>query len=193
MSTALLPAAAAWSHQGLRSGFETLFLHRRRDGLVLEGCTVAVEDGSPWTVRYEIVVDNDWVTRSATISSLTGDGIRTTALQTDGQGHWRVDGEPAAFLDGCFDIDLEASAVTNTLPIHRLGLAVGERHSPAAAYVRAATLEVQRLEQTYERLETCSDLSRYSYEAPLFDVTAELTVDADGFIADYPSLATRTL
>lgn len=191
MSTARLPATAAWSHQDLRSGFETLFIHRRRAGVVLEGCTAAVEDGTPWTVRYEIVVDRDWVTRSAIVSSLTCDGVRSTTLQTDGQGHWRVDGELAPFLDGCFDVDLEASVATNTLPIQRLGFAVGERHLPPAAYVRASTLEVQRLERTYERLETTSDLSRYCYEAPLFHVVAEFAVDADGFLADYPGIATR--
>lgn len=36
-------------------------------------------------------------------------------------GGWR----PGPRLDGCFDVDLESSSMTNTLPVHRLGLAPG--------------------------------------------------------------------
>lgn len=43
-------------------------------------------------------------------------------LISDGQGRWTVDGEPAPQLDGLIDVDPEASACTNTLPVHRLPL-----------------------------------------------------------------------
>jgi hypothetical protein len=41
-------------------------------------------------------------------------------------------------LDGCLDADLESSAMTNAMPVRRLGLAVAARAAAPAAYFRAA-------------------------------------------------------
>ena len=59
------------------------------------------------------------VRRGARITSRSVAGSRQTFLTADGAGNWLVDGEPAAHLDGCLDVDLESSAVTNALPVHR--------------------------------------------------------------------------
>ena len=189
--SARLPDAAAWEHRGLRVGFETLFVQRRADGVLLTGCTTAVEDGTPWTAQYEIAVGEDWACRSAHVLAITKTGSRSRTLQTDGRGSWRVDGRPAPLLEGCLDVDLEASAMTNTLPIHRLQLAVGAKRSVPAAYVRATTLEIERLEQSYERLTGTAGASAFRYDAPAFRFRCELVVDSAGLVLDYPGIATR--
>jgi Putative glycolipid-binding len=74
-------------------------------------------------------------------------------LRSDGEGRWTVDGEYAPHLDGLLDVGLEASACTNTLPIHRLSLPRGEVTEAPAAYVRALDLSVTRLDQTYRPLD----------------------------------------
>ena len=78
----------------------------------------------------------------------------TLRAESDGAGHWRVNGVAVEELDGCLDIDLEASACTNTLPIHRLGLGVGQTADAPAVYVRAVDLAVERLEQRYARVDS---------------------------------------
>ena len=99
-------------------------LHRCSDGHHIEGWTTAVEDGHAWLVAYEIDVGDDWVTRSAKVTNRTVDGTRSTVLEADEYGRWRVDGIPAPQLDGCLDVDLESSAMTNAFPVHRLALGV---------------------------------------------------------------------
>jgi hypothetical protein len=91
------------------------------------------------------------------------------------------------------DVDLEASACTNALPVQRLGLGVDERADTPAAYVRAPSLRVERLEQTYRRLpdEDEGEGARYEYIAPAFDLRAVLTYDRLGFVLDYPGIAVR--
>lgn len=42
----------------------------------------------------------------------------------EGEGRWLLDGEPAPHLEGCRDVDLESSAMTNSLPLHRMELPV---------------------------------------------------------------------
>ena len=108
-------------------------------------------------------------------------------------GHWLVDGEVAPWLDGCLDVDVEASAATNALPVHRLALTRDGRAPAPAAYVRAADAEVERLEQTYVRLPDDGDRQRYDYSSPRFDYQGILIYDRFGFVIDYPGIAERVL
>ena len=68
---------------------------------------------------------------------------------------------------------------------------MGGRANAPAAYVRAPTLRVERLEQTYERLPDDGERARYEYVAPAFDFSAVLTYDRFGLVLDYPGIAVR--
>src|SRR4051795_2547748 len=119
------PPSGAWAHQDARSGFEVVLFEPIDDGHLIAGCTTAVEDGRSWIVDYEIHIDAAWRTRSARVAGRSGAGSRSVLLETDGGGRWHVDGGSAPHLDGCLDVDLESSAMTNALPVHRLNLATG--------------------------------------------------------------------
>lgn len=177
-----LPAFAAWRFVGAVDGFEVVYA---QPGL-LRGHTSAVEDGQAYAVRYVITIDDHWRTREVRVATDTVAGPRSTALLADGNGRWTVDGEPAPHLDGLIDVDLEAYACTNTLPLHRLPLAGGEVAAAPAAYVRALDLSVVRLDQTYQRL----DEHRYDYTSE-GDFRAVLEYDESGLIVDYPGIAVR--
>jgi hypothetical protein len=82
--------------------------------------------------------------------------------------------------------------LTNTLPVHRLRLAVGTSAEAPAAYVRATDLAINRLEQRYERIEDDGTLERYAYSAPQFAYTGTLAYDSSGLLLDYPGIACRT-
>jgi hypothetical protein len=177
-----LPDFAAWRFVDGVDGFEVVYPTRRG----LRGHSCAVEDGQPYAVRYEIELDESWRTRAARVWTDTVDRAETIVLASDGEGAWTLDGEPAPHLDGLIDIDLEASACTNTLPVHRMDLPAGEVVRAAAVYVRALDLSVGRLEQTYCRI----DEHRFAYTSEA-DFSAELVYDAAGLIVDYPGVARR--
>ena len=63
----------------------------------------------------------------------------------------------------------------------------GGRAEAPAAYVRAADLGVDRLEQTYEHLGP----GRYGYAAPAFDFACVLEYDDTGLVTRYPGIAVR--
>ena len=125
MSFATVPATAAWRHQGARSGFEVVYFQPSGGGCRIEGLTAAVEDGDTWAVEYAIELDAGWATRSARIRGRSRAGSSSRLLEADGAGRWLVDGKSAAYLDGCLDVDLESSAMTNALPVHRIALPAG--------------------------------------------------------------------
>ena len=185
------PETACWQHLEARSGFEVAYFRGLADGWTVNGTTAAVEDGQTWVVTYSIELDAAWVTRSARITARSVPGSRETFLTADGAGNWLVDDEPAPHLDGCLDVDLESSAMTNTLPVHRLALAAGGQADAPAAYVRALDLSVARLEQTYRRIPGDGPRQRYDYAAPAFGFTSRLIYDESGLVLDYPGIARR--
>jgi hypothetical protein len=191
MRFAHLPATAAWQHQDARTGFEVAYFQSVADGLRIQGCTTAIEDGDTWAVEYAVDLDATGATRRAEISGRSVAGRSSTLLESDGAGRWLVGGVHAAHLDGCLDVDLESSAMTNALPVRRMGLAIGDRAAAPAAYVRAIGLAVDRLEQTYLRASDEAARQRYDYAAPAFDFTARLTYDESGLVLDYPGIAVR--
>jgi hypothetical protein len=188
-----LPVAAAWQHRDARQGFEVVYFRTADDGYRVDGCTTAVEDGEPWVVEYAIHVDATWTTRGARVIARWPAGTRRIEVEADGRGGWRVDGVPAPHLDGCLDLDLESSSMTNAFPVRRMALGVGDKASAPAAYVRALDLSVERLEQEYVRVADDGVTQRYDYSAPAFEFSCRLVYDLAGLALDYPGIAVRAL
>jgi uncharacterized protein len=184
------PPTAAWRHVEARHGFEVAWFDRYGAGRRLRGHSTGLEDGRTWSVAYDIRVDADWCTRHASVTELSPTGAASTELESDGAGSWWVDGVPAPELDGCLDVDLEASGMTNTLPVHRLALEPGAAAQTSAVYVRLGTA-TERLDQTYRRADTDGRPFRLEYSAPAFDFTCTITFDRAGLVVDYPGIAVR--
>jgi hypothetical protein len=158
----------------------------------VDGTTTGLQDGNTWIVSYRLVLDASWRTRTARVISRTVSGQAERLLESDGDGHWLVDRKASADLNGCFDVDLESSALTNALPVHRLHLGVGERADAPAAYVRASSLSVDRLDQSYVRVSSPADRQKFDYEAPAFDFRCQLEYDSRGLVVGYPGIASRS-
>jgi hypothetical protein len=165
-------------------GHETALLRPTPDGWQLSGVAVFAESERPCRVEYEIACDARWVTRECSLNGYIGATPVSLEVMRSSSGAWTVDGAPSTSLRGCDDIDLGFSPATNLLPIRRLGLAVGESAAVRAAWIRFPDLSVEVLEQVYTRLST----ERYLYESAGGAFRRELTVDARGFISEYPGL-----
>lgn len=191
MGPTRLPAVAAFRHAGAREAVEVVFVRTLAEGVRIEGHVTAVEEAAPFHLAFGLVVDRDWRTRRAEVTLRAPGGTRQTTIEGDGAGSWRVDGAAAPHLDGCLDVDLEASAFTNALPVGRAGLDVGAAAGAPAAYVRTGGLEVARLAQTYRREPDGERGPVYAYEAPVFAFSCRISYDPDGVVLDYPGIAER--
>ena len=148
--------------------------------------TVVFFEGMPCRIDYEIFCDAQWRTRIAKIQGWVGEESVRHEVSVDSSGRWSLDGVEQPELDGCVDIDLEFSPCTNTLPIRRLGLAVGEAAPVRTAWVRFPGFRLELFEQVYTRLEE----ARYRFESADGEFVRNLEVDADGLILEYPDLWT---
>lgn len=111
-------------------------------------------------------------------------------MTAEGQGELadeRPGIEDKALLDAAFDVDLEATAPTNTLPIRRLDLLrapPGTVRTIIAAWVRVPSLQVVVAEQSYTVLG--DGLIRCGQE----EFRADLSIDSTGVVTHYPEYAT---
>ncbi len=160
-------------------------------GVVANGLVIGLEAGRPFRIGYEILCDERWRVRE--VRAAAPDSERPVLeLLADGEGHWkRGGGEPLSELDGCIDVDISATPFTNTLPIRRLGLEPGESEDLAVAYVRVPELLVGPERQRYGCLQARGSGGLYRFEALPSGFTADLPVDAEGLVLDYPGLFRR--
>ncbi len=102
-------------------------------------------------------------------------------LATDGTARWgEMNGAHRLELDGCYDIDLPCSPFTNTLPIRRLPLEVGDSTELPVVRVDVETLEARPTIHRYVRLGT----HRWAFAQG--DDSVEFDVDKHGLLIDYP-------
>jgi uncharacterized protein len=160
-------------------------------GWELDGEAKAMVNGSPIEVTYTVRVDREWQTRLVKVKQVDFNyipGFSSTkryTLKRDEFGHWTAssgnDRPPLGGIQLLEDIDIQVTPATNTLPIRRLNLAVGESAEVTAAWFRIPEFRVEPLRQRYTR--TAEDT--YRYESPDHDFTANLTVDDLGLVVNY--------
>lgn len=103
-------------------------------------------------------------------------------LGVDDQGRWgEVNGAHRPELAGCTAVDLAVTPFTNTLPIRRHRIDVGDSAEVLVARVDHETLAVTPERQRYTRL----SVDRWRYEDGS-GVVVELEVDDRGLVLDYP-------
>lgn len=140
----------------------------------MTGQTTANEAAVLWSVGYDVTVDNAWKTLAVHANNVTVAGMHEVLLNREANDHWIINGEHRPDLDGCVDVDFESSAVTNTLPVHRIDFTVGTSVEVPAAFVRADDLRVERLEQHYTLLKHSSEQLLLYYESSTFNFSCEL-------------------
>lgn len=169
-------------------------LWRRLDGSTMEYCTFKLSKpimisgqvignlgGTVGKVEYEVSCSSDGSTKSvsAQVNTLTSTASLNFCKETSGV--WLVNGQERPDLRECRDVDIGVTPATNTLPIRRLELQVGESHTIVAAWLRFPEFDVIPLKQRYTRV----DDGTYRYESVVSGYKAELIVDEDGVVQTY--------
>ena len=177
----------AWRRTGEDKGYGIARVEQRPDGWLCHGSEVLTGPGAVLSCSFRVEVGVGWRTRTAEVWSVSEAGERRLRLAADAEGRWWRDDSRAPDLDGCIDVDVAATPLTNTFPINRLGgLAVGASLTLPVAWVDVPGLAVTRVDQTYRRLAD----RRWQYSDERYGAF-ELSVDDDGLVIDYTGFATR--
>jgi hypothetical protein len=160
------------------------------------------EGAEAYSASYSLATDETGVVQRLTVRTIRAQGEQYVSLTRSEEGIWLVDrvdyggGTVRTHLGGALDVDLAFCVLFNALPVRRLGL----HRAPAQqdlsqyddlpmAFVSLPGLEVSCVQQTY-RTVAVGETAVVSFANDLFE--AELTVDADGLVLEYPGLARRT-
>ncbi|HXV97849.1 MAG TPA: putative glycolipid-binding domain-containing protein [Anaerolineae bacterium] len=165
---------------------------QQNDFVAAEGMIIGVAEEQPFRLHYEVRCDAHYRFIMARVSLFTP-VYHTLLLTIDADGFWRTDKSdmPLAQLHNCVDIDISATPFTNTLPIRRLGLQPGESTEIRVAYIAIPSLQLSPALQRYTCLAQQPDHSLYRFESPADDFTADIQVDQDGLVVEYPGLFRR--
>ncbi len=162
----------------------------RATGSVIAAATDAVP---AYSASYSLSTDEAGVIGRFTVRTTTATGEQHVALSRSEEGIWLVDhgsGAARTEFDGAVDVDLAASPLFNALPIRRLGLhRTPSEHELSMVFVDLPSLDVELTQQTYRTVSVGGELSVVSFASATFQ--ADLTVDPDGLVVDYPGLARR--
>lgn len=165
-----------------------------------------------YALSWALTTTDGWVTRRLTATvhghgwsrhlelERSDDGVWSSIANSSGDCPLPAPGlDDPASLTGALDCDLGLCPVTNTMPILRLNLHTEElapvdETSMAVAWVDVPSLRVLQSRQMYSQLRAPSAGRNgvVLYSSDNHGFTAELEIDSDGIVVNYPGLATRT-
>lgn len=174
------------------------------DGMSATGTQLAVAP-LPYRLEWALGTDPGLLTRRLTVWAQGEGWSRLLRLTRDSASRWSCDaqvtgevdladpGGDTELLTGALDCDLGRWPLTNTMPVrrHRLHERAGESDF-LMAWVSVPDLRVLPSPQRYTHLAVDGPgRSRVRYTSRDGDFTADLTVDRDALVIDYPGLGRR--
>lgn len=174
---------------------------------------LGVSRTTDYVTSWSLETGPGWTTSRLDVS-VTGRGFtRWLVLRRDSAGRWQSEswahgtadfhGERMAdpgladpgTVEGAVDCDLALCPVTNTMPILRLGALAGLAETELTmAWVDLPSLEVRASRQVYSSVQPFDPASGRGvvrYQSADRGFVADLGVDEDGVVIDYPRLARR--
>jgi hypothetical protein len=184
-------------------GVEFAEIDIRKTHLTASGVAVGTAP-LPYRLDYQLETRANFVTARLRVTSRGEGWRRELDLRRSDDGVWsaaaseegRLDLPPAGgdvtHLTGALDCDLGLSPVTNMMPILRHGLLGGGGPIEfTMAWVAVPALAVRGDGQRYRHLRSAHDHHVIRYEATDGSFAADITVDAEAVVIDYPGIARR--
>ena len=162
----------------------------------------SLETGPDWvTERLDVMVAGRWFRRRLVLVR-DAHGRWSADVSADGDEEYRGErmeqaglAEPAS-LDGALDCDLALCPVTNTMPIRRLDAIddVVPETELTMAWVALPSLAVHASLQVYSAaapFDAAAGRGVVRYRSADSGFVADLSIDHDGIVVDYPRIARR--
>lgn len=143
-----------------------------------------------FSASYDLVTDETGATKRLSMTVTLAERERQLSVARDEENMWLVQehsGQTSrSSYEGALDVDVIFSPFFNALPIRRAGVMPGSGESVTVpvVYLRVPDLSVDVAHIGY-----AATPDGIALKSPVADTT--VTVDANGFILDYPGLAER--
>ena len=146
-----------------------------------------MEEGKIFTVEYHVKIGAGWKTKRVEIKSTIDGQVKLHTFKKGKNENWLYNGQVLPPFTGYTEVDLPLTPLTNTLPINRLRLPIGQQQLIKVIDVDLLNDSITPVTQKYTRLSKFE----YKYENVPNDFEAIIRVDESGFVIDYPGLFER--
>ncbi|GAB3216760.1 putative glycolipid-binding domain-containing protein [Mycolicibacterium hippocampi] len=190
-SSGTYPAILTWRAQDVPR-MESVRVQLSGNRIKAYGRMVAAATPShpAFSASYDLVTDEAGATKRLSLTVTLAERERQLSIARDEESMWLVQDHSGqtsrSAFDGALDVDVIFSPFFNALPIRRTGVFRGDGDSVTMpiVYVRVPDLSVDVATISYS-----GGADGLKVHSPVAET--QITVDADGFILDYPGLATR--
>jgi uncharacterized protein len=150
-------------------------------------------DAPAFSASYDLVTDEKGATKRLSLTVTSAERERQLSIARDEENMWVIQQHSGqttrAAFDGALDVDVVFSPFFNALAVRRVDLhQTAQSVTLPVVYVWLPDLEVKSTTVTYSSAGPDTQ-GGIKVQSPVADTT--ISVDADGFIVDYPGLATR--
>ncbi len=167
---------------------ENCLVISNEDGHIISSSIVGSYQSSLYRVEYTIETNSEWGTKDVAIRFQLNGEVRTIQMHCNISGNWILNDEAAPQFKDFLYVDIPLTPFTNTLPINNLKLDIKEEAVIKVIYIDLLEGTITPVEQLYIR----KDERTYHYENIPNDFEADIIVDAQGYVVDYPQLFERT-
>lgn len=183
------PAVLTWrAHDEPRMESVRVQLQGKRIKAYGRIVAAATDTHPAFSASYDLVTDESGATKRLSLTVTLAERERQLSIARDEESQWLVQDHSQtrrSDFGGALDVDVIFSPFFNALPIRRVGLHQrSESVTLPVTYVRLPDLTVEPVNISYT-----SGPDGIKLHSPVAETT--ITVDADGFILDYPGLAER--
>ena len=166
---------------------ENCLVQSSPSGVKIQSTIIGLYEDEIYHAEYTLHTNSQWLTTMASIVCRHADVIQTLQLHRNPDGNWQLNGNEIPALNDCMDIDIPITPFTNSLPINRLGLNMGETKEISVVYLDLLAESMRPVRQQYSRKSEFI----YHYENVPNDFEADVEVDDHGFVITYPGLFSR--
>jgi uncharacterized protein len=178
----------SWKGLNERISLENCHIIQNSTGITVRSNITGIHEKIAFNCSYNFLISEDWNIQQFEVNLLMNDQRTTLLMLKNESGKWLQKGRERSDLVGCIDIDLTVTPFTNTLPVNRLSIPVGDRKEISVVYIDLLENDIYRAEQVYTRLSE----DAYLFEMASVDFSAEIIInEKSGLVVDYPPLFTR--
>lgn len=163
---------------------ENCIVHYQSHRILVRSCILGIANEQPFKVDYRLSLDHSWRTLNVDVVIQTDNTFTSRQYTTNGRGQWYINNAPLPEMDGCEDVDISLTPLTNTLPIRRLNLKTDERQQINVLYIDVLQRDIRPETQYY----TCLGPDRYLFETGDGGFKAEIETDEQLWVKRYPNL-----
>lgn len=162
-------------------------LKESNENYIVESRIIGSYKEQIYNVKYNLTIDNNWKIQEFNIESEVN-SVKNKLTGKKLQNNWKINNVINPDFKDFIFIDISLTPFTNTLPINHLQIPEGNSQEIKVIYIDVLNNIIKPVPQLYTRI----SMDQYRYENLTSDFKADILVDKNGLVVNYPGLFEKT-